>query len=187
MSERNITRLIPRQILFGNPDKTSTQLSFDGTKIGYLAPVDGVLNVWVGPAVDPAAANPVTKDTGRGIRFYGWAYTNDHVLYIQDKDGDENWRLYSVDVNAVGRHPCREAHVIIVVGDEADKPLILLDETPFAGVDVDEVKVVKLRDPVVERNEDLSWEIRAHLLDPGLHTLHGGEILGFGGVHIHAV
>lgn len=102
MSERNITRLIPRQILFGNPDKTSTQLSFDGTKIGYLAPVDGVLNVWVGPAVDPAAANPVTKDTGRGIRFYGWAYTNEHVLYIQDKDGDENWRLYSVDVNTTG-------------------------------------------------------------------------------------
>jgi dipeptidyl aminopeptidase/acylaminoacyl peptidase len=98
MNQRHIAPLIPRKDLFGNPDKTSTRLSPDGTKISYLAPVDGVLNVWVGPADDPKAAKPVTDDTERGIRFYGWAYTNDHVLYIQDKGGDENWRLYSVDL-----------------------------------------------------------------------------------------
>ena len=57
-----------------------------------------MLNVWVAPRDDPAAARPVTHDTGRGIRFYGWAYTNDHILYIQDKNGDENWRLYAVDL-----------------------------------------------------------------------------------------
>jgi len=55
--------LISREVLFGNPDKASVQLSLDGTKISYLAPVDGVLNVWVGPADDPAAAKPLTNDT----------------------------------------------------------------------------------------------------------------------------
>jgi dipeptidyl aminopeptidase/acylaminoacyl peptidase len=59
-----------------------------------------VLNVWVGPAAEPGAAKPVTKDTYRGIRFYVWAFTSKHILYIQDKDGDENWRLYSVDLEA---------------------------------------------------------------------------------------
>ncbi|MGH7404325.1 MAG: S9 family peptidase [Candidatus Methylomirabilales bacterium] len=98
MIDRNTIPLIPRQILFGNPDKASVQLSPDGTKIGYLAPVAGVLNVWVGLADDPAAARPVTRDTDRGIRFYDWAYTNNHILFIQDKGGDENWRLYSVDL-----------------------------------------------------------------------------------------
>jgi dipeptidyl aminopeptidase/acylaminoacyl peptidase len=92
--------LIPRQVLFGNPDKAMVKISPDGMKIGYLAPVEGVLNVWVGPVDDPAAARPVTKDTYRGIRFYSWAYTNEHVLYIQDKGGDENWRLYSVDLGS---------------------------------------------------------------------------------------
>ncbi len=96
MTDCNAVPLIPREVLFGNPDKASPMLSPDGTKIGYLAPVNGVLNVWVGPAGDPAAAKPVTDDKGHGIRFYVWAYTNDHILYIQDKDGDENWRLYSV-------------------------------------------------------------------------------------------
>jgi len=98
MIDRNTIPLIPRQVLFGNPDKASVQLSPDGTKIGYLAPVGGVLNVWVGPANDPAAARPVTRDTDRGIRFYDWAYTSHHILFIQDKGGDENWRLYSVDL-----------------------------------------------------------------------------------------
>ncbi len=73
-------------------------MSPDGNKISYLAPVDGVLNVWVGPGDDPKAAKPVTRDTYRGIRIYFWAYTNEHILYLQDKGGDENWRLYSVDL-----------------------------------------------------------------------------------------
>jgi dipeptidyl aminopeptidase/acylaminoacyl peptidase len=100
MNPVSSTLIIPRQVLFGNPDKAMVKISPDGTKIGYLAPVEGVLNVWVGPADDPAAARPVTKDTYRGIRFYSWAYTNEHVLYIQDKGGDENWRLYSVDLGS---------------------------------------------------------------------------------------
>jgi dipeptidyl aminopeptidase/acylaminoacyl peptidase len=90
--------LISREVLFGNPDKASPQLSPDGSQLGFLAPVDGVLNVWVGPAGDPRKAAPVTSDTGRGIRFYVWAFTNQHILYIQDKGGDENWRLYSVNL-----------------------------------------------------------------------------------------
>ncbi len=91
--------LIPREVLFGNPDKSSVGLSPDGTRISYLAPVDGVMNVWVGPADDPAAAQPVTHDTDRGINFYGWAYTSEHILYLQDQAGEENWRMYSVNLN----------------------------------------------------------------------------------------
>ena len=90
--------LIPRKTLFGNPDKASVRLSPDGAYLAYLAPQDGVLNVWVAPRENPDAAQAVTRDTGRGIRYYLWAYTNRHILYIQDKNGDENWRLHSVDL-----------------------------------------------------------------------------------------
>jgi dipeptidyl aminopeptidase/acylaminoacyl peptidase len=91
--------LIPRKVLFGNPDKIQPSLSPDGVHLAFLAPVDGVLNIWVGPADDPDAAWPVTYDRGRGIQEYFWAYTNKHILYIQDRDGDENWRIYSVDIS----------------------------------------------------------------------------------------
>lgn len=93
-----IPPLIPRQLLFGNPDKASAQISPDGANISWLAPLDGVLNVWVAPADNPAAARPVTRDTGRGIRIYGWAYTAAHIIYLQDVGGDENWRLYAVQL-----------------------------------------------------------------------------------------
>ncbi|MCB9848261.1 MAG: S9 family peptidase [Phycisphaeraceae bacterium] len=90
--------LIPRDVLFGNPDKASPSLSPDGQRLAFLAPVDDVLNIWVAPADSPSAAVPVTNDTDRGIRTYFWSYDNVHVLYLQDKGGDENWRVYSTNV-----------------------------------------------------------------------------------------
>jgi len=92
--------LVPRRLIFGNPDKAGPTLSDDGTKIAFRAAVNGVMNVWVGPADKPEAATPVTKDTSRGIRQYFWAYTNNHIIYVQDKGGDENWRVYSVDISS---------------------------------------------------------------------------------------
>jgi dipeptidyl aminopeptidase/acylaminoacyl peptidase len=89
--------LIPREILFGNPDKASPQISPDGKKMAYLAPVNNVLNVWVG-LIGSDDFQPVTKDEERGIRFYLWAADNRHILYIQDVGGNENWRLYATDL-----------------------------------------------------------------------------------------
>ncbi|MFV2069789.1 MAG: alpha/beta fold hydrolase [Pirellulales bacterium] len=93
-------RLIPRQVLFGNPQKATARLSPDGTWLGWLAPVDGVLNVWVAPVDDLQTGKPVTEDKRRGIRSYSWAYTSRHILYTQDKNGDENWHVYSTDVTS---------------------------------------------------------------------------------------
>jgi dipeptidyl aminopeptidase/acylaminoacyl peptidase len=92
------TELIPREVFFGNPDRASVRISPDGTQMSYLAPLDGVLNVWVAPRDDWTKARAVTQDKGRGIRIYFWAYTSRHIIYLQDKNGDENWRAYSVDL-----------------------------------------------------------------------------------------
>src|SRR5688500_16693985 len=79
--------LIPRSILFGNPERSNVQLSHDGKQISYVAPHDGVLNVWIAPADDLSKAKVVTRDTKRGIREYYWAWTHDAILYRQDDDG----------------------------------------------------------------------------------------------------
>jgi dipeptidyl aminopeptidase/acylaminoacyl peptidase len=90
--------LISRDILFGNPDKASVQVSPDGQYLSFLAPVNNVLNVWVAPAEAPEKAEPVTRDTLRGIRIYFWAHTNKHIIYLQDLAGDENWQVHVVDI-----------------------------------------------------------------------------------------
>ena len=79
--------IIPREVLFGNPDRLSVQISPDGRYLSYCAPHDGVMNVWVAPIDDVAKARVVTRDTKRGIREYHWAYTSGHVLYRQDEGG----------------------------------------------------------------------------------------------------
>lgn len=92
------TQLIPRQVLFGNPDKIQLKVSPNGEYISYIAPLNGVLNVWIAPRDDIAQAKAITADTKRGIRQYIWGYDNQHILYTIDNDGDENHRIYSKNI-----------------------------------------------------------------------------------------
>ncbi len=94
-------QLIDRQLFFGNPEKIQVRFSPDGKYLSYRAPVDGVMNVWVGPSDQPENTRPVTKDTLRGIQSYRWSYKPGHLLYTIDKGGDENWHVHVVDVENV--------------------------------------------------------------------------------------
>jgi dipeptidyl aminopeptidase/acylaminoacyl peptidase len=91
------SELIPREVIFGNPEKARPQISPDGKMMAYLAPVNNVLNVWV-KTIGKEDDKAVTKDTDRGIRYYFWAGDNKHVMYLQDVQGNENWRLYGVNL-----------------------------------------------------------------------------------------
>ncbi len=91
--------LIPREVLFGNPVKTNPLISPDGEMMAYLAPVKNVLNVWV-KTIGKEDDRVVTKDTDRGIRRYFWAGDSKHIMYLQDAGGNENWRLYAVNLES---------------------------------------------------------------------------------------
>jgi dipeptidyl aminopeptidase/acylaminoacyl peptidase len=90
--------LIPRKVLFGNPERTAPMLSPDGTQIAFTAPVDGVMNIWVGPVDDLEKARPVTKEKTRPVKVYKWVRNGTHLVYLQDQRGNENYHLYAVDL-----------------------------------------------------------------------------------------
>lgn len=90
--------LIERAKLFGNPSRAAGTLSPDGNWLSWIAPRDGVLNIWIAPSTDLADAKPITAEKLRPIREHFWAPDSRSVLYIQDKGGDENYLLYGVDV-----------------------------------------------------------------------------------------
>jgi dipeptidyl aminopeptidase/acylaminoacyl peptidase len=90
--------LIPRTRLFGNPTRAQGQISPDGRWLSWLAPKDGVLNIWVAPTGNIGAGRVITDDRKRCIRFHAWANSSAHVLYIQDEGGTEDWHVYAVAI-----------------------------------------------------------------------------------------
>ena len=97
-SRAELPPLIPREILFGNPERTSPALSPDGKRLAWLAPdTNNVLQVWV-KTVGKDDDKIVTADKKRGIRQYLWAKNNRVLVYLQDSDGDENFHVYGVDL-----------------------------------------------------------------------------------------
>ena len=90
--------LIPREVLFGNPVKTQAQISPNGKMLAYLAPDEkGVMNVWA-RTLGQEDDKVVTADKKRGIRRYEWQQDSEHILYIQDRDGDEDWHVYQTNL-----------------------------------------------------------------------------------------
>jgi dipeptidyl aminopeptidase/acylaminoacyl peptidase len=88
--------LIAREALFGNPTRAGGTISPDGKWLGWMAPHEGVMNVWIAPASDPQAARLMTHSSDRPIPFFFFPPKSDSVLYMQDKAGDENFLLYQV-------------------------------------------------------------------------------------------
>ncbi|MEX0691255.1 MAG: S9 family peptidase [Gemmatimonadales bacterium] len=155
--------LIPLDVLFGNPTKATPRLSPDGTRLAWIAPRDGVLNIWVGQ-VDGSDPKPVTNDRERGIRSYLWTHDGTAVLYVQDVGGDENWRLYRVALDS----------------------LTVTDLTPFENVQVQILAYEKTRphEIVIALNKDDVAAHDAYHLDlrTGALTLlakNPGHILGW--------
>lgn len=93
--------LIPRQVLFGNPDKAGPQISPDGKRLAYLAAdTNNVLQVWL-RTIGQTDDRIVTADKKRGIRNYFWQPDSEHILYLQDTDGDENWHVHQTALKSM--------------------------------------------------------------------------------------
>ena len=92
-------RLVPRHLYFEDPERALLRISPDGTMLAWLAPLDGIVNLWVAPVSDPLQARPVTRATDRPISSsFVWAWTGRHIVFFRDHGGDENWRAASVDI-----------------------------------------------------------------------------------------
>jgi dipeptidyl aminopeptidase/acylaminoacyl peptidase len=91
------TPLIPREVLFGNPERVGVKISPDGKWISYLAPHEGVLNIWL-QSRDGGEPRPLTAYTDRPIPGYTWAVNSEQILFSRDNNGDENTHVYVVSI-----------------------------------------------------------------------------------------
>lgn len=96
-AQADLPPLIPRAVLFGNPQKASPAISPDGAMLAYLAPYNGVLSIWV-RTIGESDDHVVATDPARPIRNVVWQPDAKHVLYEQDKGGNENFHVYQANV-----------------------------------------------------------------------------------------
>ncbi len=95
--------IIDRELFFGDPEISGAQISPDGNYISFLKPFNNVRNVWVKGRSEPfEKAQPLTADTTRPVTSYFWSRNSKYILYVQDKGGDENYRIYAVDPSKAG-------------------------------------------------------------------------------------
>ena len=92
-----LSTLIPREVLLGNPTKASPKISPDGKRLAYLAPEKDVLNVWI-RTIGKTDDHVATADKKRGVRRFFWQQDSEHIIYLQDQDGDENWHVYQTSI-----------------------------------------------------------------------------------------
>jgi len=177
------TSLIPRTTLFGNPERTSPQLSPDSKYIAYIAPDnENVLQVWL-RELENETAKKLTDDKKRGIKGFFWTYNQDQLIYLQDTDGDENFHLYLVDINSnivkdLTPFPGVKAQVIDLNPEYPDEILVGLNKDNPQKFDVYRIN---LNNGAVEFDTDnpgniLGWIVNAkfQVLAALAATIDGG-------------
>ena len=102
--------MISLEDFFRKPDKVLVRLSPGGGYLAYMAPYERRLNVFV-KELKSGETRRLTEATERDIAGYVWV-SDERLIYVQDRGGDENFRLYAVSRD--GSNP--------------------LDLTPFDGV-----------------------------------------------------
>ncbi len=86
-TNKEAIKLIPRSVLFGNPERIGPQISHDGTQLAYIAPhmvclIFGCVHLQVMMIV------LLLKILIVGIREYIWLFDGKHLIYSQDRE----WR-----------------------------------------------------------------------------------------------
>lgn len=95
--------LIDREIFFGDPEISGSKISPNGKYITFMKPLNNIRNIWIkerGESFDQA--RPLTADSTRPVPGYFWSQDSRYVLFVQDKGGDENYRVYAVDPSVPG-------------------------------------------------------------------------------------
>lgn len=121
--------LIDRSELFGNPVASQGRISPDGEWVSWIAPDDGVMNVWVAPASDPSNGKVVTDDRHRGISNHLWSVDSKYVLFVKDNNGDENFHVYATDPRTGETRdltPLEDGIRAQLMGASRDRPGVIL-------------------------------------------------------------
>lgn len=151
-----MTALIPRSLLFADPERTSPRLSPDGQQIAWLAPHEGRMRIRIA-SLRGGEEQMLGDDTDSSVADIRWAADGRHVLCTADDGGDENWRLHAIDVatgtdRALTPAEGVQAELLAVEPSAPDRVLVALNERDPASHDVHEIDLSSGQRKLVLRN-----------------------------------
>jgi len=177
--------LIPREALLGNPERFRGRISPDGTMVSFLAPIEGVQNVWIAPVEEIESARAITNDTLRGISVYHWAEDDEHILYLQDQGGNENWQVHAVHVTTAEDRNLTplegvQAQIVATSFDHPAELLIGLNDRDERWHDIHRLNIATGEKTLIEKNEGMAGYVADTALNLRLaykNTPDGGSEL----------
>lgn len=181
-------KIIPRSILFGDPKYVQPKISFDGKHLAYLSPCHGVLNVWVGKLGQHKSMHPVSNAKKRGVSYFFWSHDNEHVLYVDDYKGNENWRLYSVNIKT-GRTKtlCSYKNTQVnVLATSERRPTEVLVGINKRRADFQDLYILNIKTgglSLIYENNTFSWFV----CDDALRVVVAGQNTPSGGVEVYKI
>lgn len=176
--------LISRNLLLGDPARSEVRISPDGRNLAYLAPRNGALNLWVAPVSSLGEARAVTGQAKGRIGWHGWSPDGRSLLYTQDRDGDENWVVYALDVangaiRALTPTSGVSAQVLSLTSRDPLAVLIAMNSRDPAWRDVYSINIRSGEPALVYRNErgfGGFWADQDNRLRLASQHVRGGEL-----------
>ena len=92
-----IAKQIPLEDFFKNPEKSSYQISPNGSYYSYMGPYKNRMNIFI-QKIGDSSATQLTFEEKRDISGYFWP-NNEQLVFLKDDAGDENFHLFGVDID----------------------------------------------------------------------------------------
>jgi dipeptidyl aminopeptidase/acylaminoacyl peptidase len=136
--------LIPMKDFFRNPEKSAFTLSPNGEYLAFMMPWQNRMNVHV-QKIGSDEFTRITSATERDLAGYFWG-NNSRICYIKDKGGDENYRLYAVDIDGSNQKdltPFEKVQVQVVdeLKDNDEEMLIAMNKRDARIFDVYRINI----------------------------------------------
>ena len=96
-NEMVIDKQIPLENFFKNPEKSSYQISPDGSFYSFMAPYKNRMNIFI-QKIGDSSATQLTFEEARDIAGYFWP-NNEQIVFLKDEAGDENFHLFGVNID----------------------------------------------------------------------------------------
>ncbi len=140
---------------FRNPESIGYSLSPNGEYFAFMMPWENRLNVFVEKIGNDEIIR-VTNETSRDVAEYYWA-NNERIVYLKDNAGDENFRLFAVNIdgsNETELTPFDKVNVEIIddLEENDEEMIIAMNKRDATVFDVYRINVISGKMDLIAEN-----------------------------------